>query len=549
MTTTLVTINGECFEAKFQGAEHVPADDVLYYFHITDKVSGRGLRKVSASRFGPKDWYAKDFDARVDTVLLNMIRRAFDSNELSFELPDDPLHYKEITMEASDFAKQPPKSDPDIRQYIFHKAFWLGYRFPAQPPQSGAMFPISFDDAIDLNYLGADSGDVKRNILRLGNQGLLDKILEGNARPTEKLLNAHESGGGLDPKQTQNTEDRKFARLAIEEARKSISEDDGRPHPKVGAVIVKNGRVLSLAHRGQLPGNHAEFVALEKESPDAVLAGATVYTTLEPCTSRNHPKVPCATRLVERKVARVVIGMLDPDPRITGRGQRALRNANVVTDFFPADLMTEVEELNREFTRFYENQTQTAQLSANALTDWNVREQLERFAAEKRIVAIRPLIPPQFDNPNFQTDVFFPNRVDMKKSSNGQTVTIPLSRVSEILWSSRNDPPTLMLNGRIQWLTIPMRWQFLPEPPPSSEDAHLGLPRSVGGLQDPYARDVIRQLEATHYEAHWFRKENMSAYDRDWQPFYDADGRYLVHHNGHETIILAVRIREGASSR
>jgi Invertebrate-AID/APOBEC-deaminase len=78
-----------------------------------------------------------------------------------------------------------------------------------------------------------------------------------------------------------------------------------------------------------------------------------VYTTLEPCTTRNHPKIPCAKRLIERKVGRVVVGMLDPDSRITGRGLQALRDANIAIDFFPSDLMAVVEELNREFTRHH----------------------------------------------------------------------------------------------------------------------------------------------------------------------------------------------------
>jgi len=156
--------------------------------------------------------------------------------------------------------------------------------------------------------------------------------------------------------------DRKFARLAIDEARKSVPEPDGRSHPKVGAVVVKNGKLLSTAYRGERPENHAEYIALEKKLADEAVAGATVYTTLEPCTTRNHPKIPCADRLIERKVARVVIGMLDPDDRISGKGQRKLRRAGIETALFPHDLAMEVEELNREFTRFCEQHTRNVSL-------------------------------------------------------------------------------------------------------------------------------------------------------------------------------------------
>jgi pyrimidine deaminase RibD-like protein len=148
-------------------------------------------------------------------------------------------------------------------------------------------------------------------------------------------------------------EDWEFARLAIDEARQSVPEDRSRPHPKVGAVVVGGGKVLAAAHRGEFPGNHAEYITLERKLADTSLVDTTVYTTLEPCTERNHPKVPCAQRLVERKVKRVVIGMLDPNPAIRGRGQQILRDANIITDLFPHDLMSQVEELNRDFVRLH----------------------------------------------------------------------------------------------------------------------------------------------------------------------------------------------------
>lgn len=163
------------------------------------------------------------------------------------------------------------------------------------------------------------------------------------------------------------SDDWKFAQMAVEEARKSISESEGTPNPKVGAVVVKDGKVLATAYRGEFLGCHAEFIALEKKLELDSLSGATVYTTLEPCTSRNPPKIPCAERLAARKVGRVVMGILDPDERVHGRGQMRLRKAKIVTDFFPADLMSEVEELNRDFIRDRESRAKQSRTGESPL--------------------------------------------------------------------------------------------------------------------------------------------------------------------------------------
>ena len=152
-----------------------------------------------------------------------------------------------------------------------------------------------------------------------------------------------------------------FMRLAVELAGQCQSED-GRPHPKVAAVLVKNGEILGTAFRGEEdPGAHAEYILLDKKLRETAASGATLYTTLEPCTRRSPSKVACAKRVVDRKLARVVIGQVDPDPRISGDGQRAIREANIHLDLFTPDLMSELEDLNREWLRTFPSPMSTSQ--------------------------------------------------------------------------------------------------------------------------------------------------------------------------------------------
>lgn len=151
---------------------------------------------------------------------------------------------------------------------------------------------------------------------------------------------------------SSSNKDYEYMKMAIEAARKCQPEDE-RVHPKVGAVLVRSDMPPVVGYRGELGrGDHAEFTILEKKLKDESVVGATLYCTLEPCTTRkHHSKVPCAERIAECKVSRVVIGMLDPNPSIKGNGVERLRQANIRVEFFPDELMSEVEAMNRDFRR------------------------------------------------------------------------------------------------------------------------------------------------------------------------------------------------------
>lgn len=119
-------------------------------------------------------------------------------------------------------------------------------------------------------------------------------------------------------------EDTQYMKMAIELALKGMGRVN--PNPLVGAVIVKDGRIIGQGYHQQYGSPHAERNALAActESPE----GATIYVTLEPCC--HHGKnPPCTEALIQAKVARVVVGSADPNPLVAGKGINQLREAGI----------------------------------------------------------------------------------------------------------------------------------------------------------------------------------------------------------------------------
>ncbi|HET9959159.1 MAG TPA: bifunctional diaminohydroxyphosphoribosylaminopyrimidine deaminase/5-amino-6-(5-phosphoribosylamino)uracil reductase RibD [Polyangiaceae bacterium] len=99
------------------------------------------------------------------------------------------------------------------------------------------------------------------------------------------------------------------------------------PNPHVGAVVVRDNRVVGIGHHELAGGPHAEVVALRNAS--WLARGATLYVTLEPCNHFGRTP-PCVEAILQAGIARVVIGCSDPNPRVKGGGAQRLRAAGVV---------------------------------------------------------------------------------------------------------------------------------------------------------------------------------------------------------------------------
>lgn len=103
-----------------------------------------------------------------------------------------------------------------------------------------------------------------------------------------------------------------------------------RPNPAVGALVVRDDRVVGRGWTRAGGRPHAEAVALDEAGPLA--EGATIFVTLEPCAHRSERGPACADLLVAARPARVVIGVGDPDPRTAGGGIARLRDAGVTVE-------------------------------------------------------------------------------------------------------------------------------------------------------------------------------------------------------------------------
>lgn len=136
-----------------------------------------------------------------------------------------------------------------------------------------------------------------------------------------------------------------YMNTALDLAKKGVGKVN--PNPLVGAVIVKGGKVIGVGYHERYGDVHAEVNAFKNTTED--ITGSTMYVTLEPC-SHYGKTPPCADKIIENKISRVVIGMVDPNPLVSGNGVKKLQEAGI--DVTVGVLEDECKKINEVFIKY-----------------------------------------------------------------------------------------------------------------------------------------------------------------------------------------------------
>ena len=145
-------------------------------------------------------------------------------------------------------------------------------------------------------------------------------------------------------------DDKKFMRRCIQLAKNG--QQNAKPNPMVGAVIVHNGRIIGEGYHVRCGQGHAEVNAFASVKPEdeALLPESTIYVSLEPC-SHYGKTPPCADLIINKGVRRVVVGCIDEFAEVQGRGIKKIREAGIEVEV--GVLEEECKALNRRFFTFH----------------------------------------------------------------------------------------------------------------------------------------------------------------------------------------------------
>lgn len=144
--------------------------------------------------------------------------------------------------------------------------------------------------------------------------------------------------------------DKKYMKMAIELAKKG--EGTVNPNPMVGAIVVKNGKIIGTGYHKQYGGPHAEVYALAEAGELA--KDAEMYVTLEPC-SHYGKTPPCADAIIKAGIKRCIVAMKDPNPLVSGRGLNKMAEAGI--EVISGIMESESQNINKVFVKYISKDT------------------------------------------------------------------------------------------------------------------------------------------------------------------------------------------------
>lgn len=157
----------------------------------------------------------------------------------------------------------------------------------------------------------------------------------------------------------------KFMKIAIELAKRGRGKVN--PNPLVGAVIVKDGKIIGEGYHERYGGNHAEVEAINNSIED--VRGATIYINLEPCFHYGKTP-PCVDKLISSGIAKVVIGHLDPNPLVAGKSIEKLKSLGIEVNV--GVLEEECIKLNEVFIKYIKTKLPYVVLKSGVSLDGNI---------------------------------------------------------------------------------------------------------------------------------------------------------------------------------
>jgi diaminohydroxyphosphoribosylaminopyrimidine deaminase/5-amino-6-(5-phosphoribosylamino)uracil reductase len=222
--------------------------------------------------------------------------------------------------------------------------------------------------------------------------------------------------------------DKKFMQRALTLAAKARGMTS--PNPMVGAVIVKNGKVIAEDYHKKAGEPHAEALAIIKAADKA--KGSILYVTLEPCCHLDKRTPPCTKAIINSGIKKVFIAMKDPNPKVSGKGIEELKRHNI--EVFSGLLQDKAKKLNEAYIKYITTRTPFVILKTAMTLDGKIATpegQSKWITAEKarmivhqmrsRVDAILTAVGTvKADNPEFTV------RIGQRAKGKGQKVKNPI---------------------------------------------------------------------------------------------------------------------------